>query len=442
TPIEFITFENDSEGLIVHSKHYGTVAKYVLINPYQPLENFEKNNSITNYDNSNVITKLNRKFFINNDKYVCITKGLDENKYQQIVNKITYRDSIYDSSTFKEIQNILKEIVKKEKIDRVAPDNIEFENGNVIFEKNDSLDKIKFEINNNQSNQSIVHNQIVPFVNPYTLSYKLINNQQDLVLINVEKIEIWIRDKNSINGISRRYQWNNADWEDTYRKLREKNLVFNKDFITQHYIQLFNRILDNEFNDSNSSIPLTRFISIDFNELGNNLLVNDIINDTKALSKFISEMSEKADYQRMKHIVPYIIKDADKFSNFGLEILKVAINKNYDDIVQHVIDEIIKSTQIDSKNNAYMGLLNPLQTNCIISEDLRNLVALNDNINEDQKNNQIDELKQQMNQFQQQISLQLGALIQQMNIQNQQIGTTNQQLGVLTQQINIPDQQI
>ncbi|CAG8833189.1 46546_t:CDS:2, partial [Gigaspora margarita] len=105
TLLEFVTLKNDFEGLIVY-------------NPYQHGTKELENN---NFNNSSVITKLNRKFFINNinnDKYICITKGLDKNKFQQISHKITYHNNIYDSSTFKEIQNFLKEIVEKEKINR------------------------------------------------------------------------------------------------------------------------------------------------------------------------------------------------------------------------------------------------------------------------------------------------------------------------------------
>ncbi|RIB14130.1 hypothetical protein C2G38_2248442 [Gigaspora rosea] len=374
TPIEFITLKNGFEGLFVVCSKYHRLFKSIpaFINPYRPSENvsnFEENNS-NDIDNSNaIITKLNRKFFIDGDGNICVTNGLDEDKFQQISNKITYRNSIYDSSTFKEIQNILKEIVEKEEIDRVEPAKIQFEDGNIIFEKDENRDIIKFEINNIN---------LAPRNNPYILSYKLINNQQDLVLINVEKIEIFIRDENSITGITSRYQWYNNKWEDTYAKFRNENLGFNKHFTTQYYKQLFNNILDNEFNDSNFLIPLPRFeLSLDD---FNNSLFNEFRNNTKALSRLVLEMSsEEIDYQQKKQRAIFIINDADMFSKYGLEILKVAINKKYEDIVKQVIDRIIKSIQsIQNNLKTYVFTeLNPSQTNCSYMMILLPFMSLN-----------------------------------------------------------------
>ncbi|CAB4490611.1 unnamed protein product [Rhizophagus irregularis] len=363
TPIEFVTLKNGFEGLIVHSVYYGMLSQYVFIDPYHPYRNFGdpgKNNIINGtIDDNNVITKLNRKLSIDDDGNVCIKNGLDESEFQQISNNTTYH-KIYNSSTFKEIQSMLNETVEKmEKmeIDRVAPADIEFEDGHIIFKKEDECDSIHFVMNN-----PIVPNNIVPFVKPYTFSYKLINNKQDLVLINVEQIEIFTR---SINGITCQYQWNNDEWKNTYKKFRSKNRRYDKNFINEHYRKLINKILKNEFNDSNSSIPLPKFSSEVHEILNNNPLVENIKNDTEALSKFRKDMLDnKINYQQMKAITTSIVDDKELFSKFGSEILKMAIENNYNDIVKKVIDKIIESIQVNSENRGYMELANPSQTNC------------------------------------------------------------------------------
>ncbi|CAG8631702.1 15733_t:CDS:2 [Dentiscutata erythropus] len=74
----------------------------------------------------------------------------------------------------------------------------------------------------------------------------------------------------------------------------------------------------------------------------------------------------------------------------------------------------------------------------VISADLRDLVALNDDIKEKQKNKQIDELKQLINELNKQIDLlsqQMGILI---SVQNQQMDL--QQISLQNQQISIPNQ--
>ncbi|PKC62987.1 hypothetical protein RhiirA1_443631 [Rhizophagus irregularis] len=317
TPIEFVTLKNGFEGLIVHSVYYGMLSQYVFIDPYHPYRNFGdpgKNNIINGtIDDNNVITKLNRKLSIDDDGNVCIKNGLDESEFQQISNNTTYH-KIYNSSTFKEIQSMLNETVEKmEKmeIDRVAPADIEFEDGHIIFKKEDECDSIHFVMNN-----PIVPNNIVPFVKPYTFSYKLINNKQDLVLINVEQIEIFTR---SINGITCQYQWNNDEWKNTYKKFRSKNRRYDKNFINEHYRKLINKILKNEFNDSNSSIPLPKFSSEVHEILNNNPLVENIKNDTEALSKFRKDMLDnKINYQQMKAITTSIVDDKELFSKFGV----------------------------------------------------------------------------------------------------------------------------
>lgn len=339
------------------------LSQYVFIDPYHPYRNFGdpgKNNIINGtIDDNNVITKLNRKLSIDDDGNVCIKNGLDESEFQQISNNTTYH-KIYNSSTFKEIQSMLNETVEKmEKmeINRVAPADIEFEDGHIIFKKEDECDSIHFVMNT-----PIVPNNIVPFVKPYTFSYKLINNKQDLVLINVEQIEIFTR---SINGITCQYQWNNDEWKNTYKKFRSKNRRYDKNFINEHYRKLINKILKNEFNDSNSSIPLPKFSSEVHEILNNNPLVENIKNDTEALSKFRKDMLDnKINYQQMKAITTSIVDDKELFSKFGSEILKMAIENNYNDIVKKVIDKIIESIQVNSENRGYMELANPSQTNC------------------------------------------------------------------------------
>ncbi|CAG8790266.1 2941_t:CDS:2, partial [Dentiscutata erythropus] len=68
--------------------------------------------------------------FFDDDGNVSVSNGLDESGFQQISNKSTHHNSIHNLSTFKEIQNMLKEIVEKEEIDRITPNTAKFEDGN------------------------------------------------------------------------------------------------------------------------------------------------------------------------------------------------------------------------------------------------------------------------------------------------------------------------
>ncbi|CAG8846299.1 16115_t:CDS:2, partial [Gigaspora margarita] len=246
---------------------------------------------------------------------------------------------------------------------------------------------------------------------PSTLSYKLINDNQDLVIINIEKIEIWIRDKNSLIELVVN---NNGVIGDIYRKSSEKIL----DLINSYYKNLFKNILNNEFNDSNSSIPFPIFIKDNYDNLDNYLLVKDNINDTKIFSKFMLEISNaKFDYQQMSeiaftandtdtlskfwleflkvaikkqyhhlvHQISYkIINDADMFSKFGLKLLEIAIQEKYDNIlhpvmdniVKQIIDKIIKSIQIDLTIQ-FEEIPSPLKTNCSYMITLLPFISLN-----------------------------------------------------------------
>ncbi|GES90931.1 hypothetical protein GLOIN_2v1784920 [Rhizophagus clarus] len=88
-----------------------------LIDPYQVYDEIDISDD---FNETSAITKLNRKIFIDNDS-VCVTNGLDENKLKQLSNKIIYNNSIYNSSTFKIIQNMLNEIIDQVDIKKVLP---------------------------------------------------------------------------------------------------------------------------------------------------------------------------------------------------------------------------------------------------------------------------------------------------------------------------------
>jgi len=178
--------KNNSERLVFYdgNKHFR------LVDPYQAYDEIDISGD---FNDTDVITKLNRKIFIDNDN-VYVTNGLDENKLHQLKNKTLY--SIYTLSTFKIIQNMLNGIIDQLDIKKVASpekivlkDKVEFINWGpcelVIrnyfnFHPKDTFlptingydDKISFENKNDIFNYHI----------PHILSYKLLNNQ-DLVMI-------------------------------------------------------------------------------------------------------------------------------------------------------------------------------------------------------------------------------------------------------------------
>ncbi|PKY58906.1 hypothetical protein RhiirA4_550202 [Rhizophagus irregularis] len=158
--------------------------------------------------------------------------------------------------------------------------------------------------------------------------------------------------------MSWRYIWSNDRWNDISEKIIE--ILNNVDDNNENDIKLINdhfeKLLDNEFNDHKSSIPLT---SIDVKGY-RTIDIDDMINDTIALSKFGSELLRKRneiEVTTFKQMAINIINDRELFIKFGSEILKIAIKENYDEIVQQTIDKIIES--ITSNSGNYKNTLLP-----------------------------------------------------------------------------------
>ncbi|GBB92351.1 hypothetical protein RclHR1_00020054 [Rhizophagus clarus] len=183
------------------------------------------------------ITKLNGNIFIDNDGNVFVINGLNENKLQQLSNKSTCRNSIYTLDTFKIIQSMLNEIIAQEDIKKIVPCDKEI------------VVKDEVEIKNLES-----------YI-PNVLSFKLLNNNQDVVLIHIRGIDIYTINK---DGFKSRYFWCNNEWNDTYEKYGK---IYNINFTNKHFKTLIGRILENDFDDSKHSIPLPKFINKDLDKI-------------------------------------------------------------------------------------------------------------------------------------------------------------------------------
>ncbi|POG62573.1 hypothetical protein GLOIN_2v1695049 [Rhizophagus irregularis DAOM 181602=DAOM 197198] len=124
--VQFITLKN-TERLFIYHKYGGK-----LVDPYQVYDEIVVSDGINGI--TSVITKLNRKIFIENGN-VCVTdgiNGIDENKLQQLSNNTSY---IYTLPIFKIIQSMLNEIIDQVDIKKVV-DKVEI-NKNLWIEDND-----------------------------------------------------------------------------------------------------------------------------------------------------------------------------------------------------------------------------------------------------------------------------------------------------------------
>ncbi|PKC57690.1 hypothetical protein RhiirA1_472108 [Rhizophagus irregularis] len=124
--VQFITLKN-TERFFIYHKYGGK-----LVDPYQVYDEIVVSDGINGI--TSVITKLNRKIFIENGN-VCVTdgiNGIDENKLQQLSNNTSY---IYTLPIFKIIQSMLNEIIDQVDIKKVV-DKVEI-NKNLWIEDND-----------------------------------------------------------------------------------------------------------------------------------------------------------------------------------------------------------------------------------------------------------------------------------------------------------------
>jgi hypothetical protein len=87
-PMEFVTLKDGSEGLIIYDDGYK------FLDPFLPSSIINITNIITNNHKKIIITKSNRKLSIVENN-VLVTDGLNEDMFQQMLNKTTYHSNIY-----------------------------------------------------------------------------------------------------------------------------------------------------------------------------------------------------------------------------------------------------------------------------------------------------------------------------------------------------------
>ncbi|PKC13892.1 hypothetical protein RhiirA5_395985 [Rhizophagus irregularis] len=311
-PLEFITLKDNSERLAIYSDDVK------LVDPYQAYDEIDISDDF-NYTTS-VITKLNKKIFIYDDK-VCVTNGLDENEIRQ--NKTINRNSIYTLSTFKFIQSMLKEIIDKANIEKVASSE-----ETVLKEvevKNMGLCKLVLRTHSsNYDELSLVkengHTESF-FCTSHILSHKPLNSQ-DLVLIKMHGVDIYA--------------------------MNEDGSIYDTYFINEHYKPFFRKILNNEFGESKHSIPLPK-LTKQIGELwSKEEILEDVINDNLVSSKFGIEMLEIVIKEKYDDVARQIITNLS--SKFGIKMLRIAIKQKYDDVVLQIINKTIESIQDYSEN--------------------------------------------------------------------------------------------
>ncbi|GBB88159.1 hypothetical protein RclHR1_01470007 [Rhizophagus clarus] len=336
---EFITLNDNSERLVILSSD-----DCKLVDPYQAYDDINISDDF-NYE-TNMITKLNRKIFIDDNNNICVTDGLD------IINK----NSIYTLSTFKIIRSMLNEIIDKVNIEKVVLPEYSVIKDEVDI-KNIGLCKLVLRTCTESHDPYVTCSGILYLENngsdirwysiPHILSCKFLNNQ-DLVLINMGGIDIYTINE---DGFRRRYFWYNSEWEDIYRKF--DNNAYDIDFTNEHYKPLIGKILENEFGDSKHSIiPLPSFTKPTM-VVTKNEIAEDIINDNLASSKFGIEMLEIAIKEKETDIARQIItKLSSKSSKFAIEMLEVAIKEKYHDVVRQIIIDVSSKFGIETLGTA------------------------------------------------------------------------------------------
>src|SRR5581483_10279315 len=194
-------------GLIIYDKRE---KKYKFLDPFLPSDAIDITDFIDNHRNI-VITKSNRKFSIVKN-YVHTTDGLNENTFQQMLNKTTtYHSNIYTYPIFKAVQDMLKDIKdRNEECCDFSENKIELANGELfhfILEKRDE-DHVNIKgLKKSQDDEweetqnSYSHNLKYFSI----LSYQQLNNQ-DLALITKKGIFIYTIVERSL---ILRYYWSN-----------------------------------------------------------------------------------------------------------------------------------------------------------------------------------------------------------------------------------------
>ncbi|CAI2183477.1 19376_t:CDS:2, partial [Funneliformis geosporum] len=336
-PIEFVTLKDGSEGLIIYKKLSDeTSCKFV--DPFLPSDTIIDITNIIDDPRNIIINKSNRKFFIVENN-VCVSDGLNEDTFEQILNKNTYHSNIYTLAIFKIIQNMLKGILndinKIDKIGLVRGELFRFKLKNndkgffVIKGFYKSQDHKWKETRNCDSHRSID-----------ILSYQQLNNQ-DLALITKRGIFIY-----TISGdlLTLRYFWNDENWNDIWERSKQSESKIDINDLIQE-------LLNNEFSDSFPSLPSPNFIIIFENCDVNNL------DDPYEKVLFVKSLDNPINLYKM--LLLSIINNPAEFSKFGSEILDIAMNKRNDYIVQSIFNKIIRLIDQENENNStnYMMLL-------------------------------------------------------------------------------------
>ncbi len=337
-PIEFVTLNDGSEGLILHiySGNKSNKSLYKFVDPFLPSDKTLDVTNIFNDHRNNFITKSNKKISIIQNN-VCVTDGLNENSFQQILNKITHHKNIYTLPIFKTIRNMLSDIVKKRN-DHSPDDHVSIWG----FLKSQKQ-------NTQRENKSIWKKTRNYASHRYTdiFSYQQLNNQ-DLALITKQGIFIYTIDEDKYI-LSLRYFWNNKDWNDNwneYKQNRSKNnendINKSKNVDNKNYKTLIREVLNNEFSDSLSSLPSPNFTTIFEN------CENDPDDLYEKFERLLKSMDDQIDLYR--RLLSNMINNPVEFSKFGSEILKKAIEEKYNFIVQLVFNKIIQIIK-DNENN-------------------------------------------------------------------------------------------
>ncbi|CAB5376317.1 unnamed protein product [Rhizophagus irregularis] len=312
-PIEFVTLEDDSEGLIIRT-YCNNETFYKFLDPFHTSDAIDISDSFGNSQNI-IITKSNKKISVIENN-IWITDGLNKNIFQQMLN-ITYHNNIYTLPIFKTIQDMLKDINNNKNNDKF-PGNHMVQLGGELFQfiierKTSNLVKL-IGIKNSQNNDKLEKNQnnysLIYFKYDDIYSYRLLNNQ-DLALITKQGIFIYTVE----DSLKLRYFWNNKYWS-------------SRDY---------QKMLNDEFNDLQTSLPSPNFINI---------------------FRMIENRKDKD--EEYKALILYIINDPIEFSKFGSEILKVVINEKNDfiiHIIQLIFDKIIELIKKNSADYSYMALI-------------------------------------------------------------------------------------
>ncbi|CAB4444322.1 unnamed protein product [Rhizophagus irregularis] len=296
SPVEFITLEDNSERLVI-KRNFSDEHK--LLDPYQPYYEIDISQD---FNEKSVITKSNKKICIDENGNVCIKNGLE---LKQLTNKNIYRNSIYTLSTFKEIQNMLDDIIDdiiKQVAIKKFTSSREFVLKHNFKVNNDGLCQLYFHHKLTLSYDSITlinstGKEIKDITVPHILSYKLLNDQ-NLVLIHMGGIDIY-----SINefGLKHQYLWYNDEWDRIYDKYMNDRNKFNASFIDKYCKPLFINVYNSEFNDSKYLIPLSRLNCGGYAKE----IIEDFVNDTVALSRFGLEMLKMAISDKIDKTISY-----------------------------------------------------------------------------------------------------------------------------------------